>query len=82
MLNNRLEILEKENFDLKQEIKNLKKLCSGSSNQQMNKEFQELKFENQKLRHALEGAKGDTASEPREPSLMLNQDSINQESFN
>ena len=76
MLNNRIELVEKENFELKQENKNLKKLVSNSNTQQDTKELNNLRLENQKLRKMIENFKLQSGVTPKEPSIMENPDSF------
>ena len=82
MLNNRLELIEKDNFELKKENKNLKKIISNSSSPQDSRELTNLRLENQKLRKMVEGFKLQSGPDLKEPSLMQNQESsLNPEFF-
>ena len=75
--------MEKENFDLKTENKNLKKMVAISKNNHEGEENSALKLENQKLRRMVENLKtAPPLNNPKEPSLFSQQESINPEFYN
>ena len=81
-LNNKTEIMEKENFDLKTENKNLKKMIAITKNNFETDENSALKLENQKLRKMVENLKTfPRSNHPQEPSIFSHQESLNPEFF-
>ena len=81
-LTNKIEILEKENYDLKTENKNLKKLVSMNQKQTEGVEFTTLKNENQKLRRMIEHLKVQSSREIKYPSSNMNQEKLNEKFYN
>ena len=74
--------MEKENFDLKTENKNLKKMIAITKNSFETDENCALKLENQKLRKMVENLKtSPQLKNPQEPSIFSHQESVNPEFF-
>lgn len=79
-LNCKLELLEKENFDLKTETKNLKRIIALSKTSSTSvDEISQLKAENQKLKKMIDQSKTNGIPNSKEPSIFSNQDLFTQE---